>query len=84
MISSDGGLTKLALFTGQPQGARETAGFDRVAFAVDARGFTAFLERLSTLQLQDIRAARSTPTRCVDHQQAYRSTLPIRTAIGWK
>ena len=35
MISSDGGVTKLALFTGQPQGARETSGFHRVAFAVD-------------------------------------------------
>ena len=32
MISSDDGRTKLALFTGRPQGAQPTAGFHRVAF----------------------------------------------------
>ena len=71
MISSDGGATKLALFTGQPQGTRETAGFHRVAFAVDARGFLAFLDRLSTLQLQDDQGRPVHADAVVDHQQAY-------------
>ena len=34
MISPDGGRTKLALFQGNPQGNRPTAGFHRVAFRV--------------------------------------------------
>jgi glyoxylase I family protein len=71
MISSDDGTTKLALFTGQPQGTRETAGFHRVAFAVDARGFVAFLERLSALQLQDHQGRPVHADAVVDHQQAY-------------
>ena len=71
MISSDGGVTKLALFTGQPQGPRETSGFHRVAFAVDARGFVAFLERLSALQLKDHQGHQVHADAVVDHQQAY-------------
>ena len=71
MISSDGGVTKLALFTGQPQGARETSGFHRVAFAVGARAFLAFLDRLPTLQLQDHQARPVHADAVVDHQQAY-------------
>jgi len=71
MISSDGGATKLALFTGEPQGARETAGFHRVAFAVDARAFLAFLDRLSSLQLQDHQGRPVHADAVVDHQQAY-------------
>jgi catechol 2,3-dioxygenase-like lactoylglutathione lyase family enzyme len=71
MISSDAGTTKLALFTGQPQGARETSGFHRVAFAVDARGFVAFLERLSTLQLHNHQGHPVHADAVVDHQQAY-------------
>src|SRR5688572_27893681 len=39
MISSDQGNTKLALFEGQLPGSRPIAGFDRVAFRVDAAGF---------------------------------------------
>ena len=71
MISSDGGSTKLALFTGQPQGTRETSGFHRVAFAVGARAFLAFLDRLPTLQLQDHQARPVHAGAVVDHQQAY-------------
>jgi catechol 2,3-dioxygenase-like lactoylglutathione lyase family enzyme len=71
MISSDGGATKLALFTGQPQGARETSGFHRVAFAVEARAFIAFVERLSTLQLQDHQGRPVNAGAVVDHQHAY-------------
>lgn len=71
MISSDGGATKLALFTGEPQRARETAGFHRVAFVVDGRGFLAFLERLPALNLQDHQARPVDAGAAVDHQQAY-------------
>src|SRR3954471_6150420 len=50
MISSDGGSTKLALFKGQPQESRPTAGFHRVAFRVDAAGFISFLKLLGQEQ----------------------------------
>jgi catechol 2,3-dioxygenase-like lactoylglutathione lyase family enzyme len=71
MISSDRGATKLALFTGNPQGARDTAGFHRVAFVVDGPGFLAFLERLPGLHLQDHQARPVHADAAVDHQQAY-------------
>jgi catechol 2,3-dioxygenase-like lactoylglutathione lyase family enzyme len=71
MISSDGGATKLALFTGEPQGARDTAGFHRVAFVVDAGGFLGFLERLPGLNLQDHQARPVRAEAAVDHQQAF-------------
>ena len=71
MISSDGGATKLALFTGEPQRARETAGFHRVAFVVDGRGFLAFLERVPGLTLQDHQGRPVHADAAVDHQQAY-------------
>jgi catechol 2,3-dioxygenase-like lactoylglutathione lyase family enzyme len=48
MLSSDGGGTKLALFTGEPRRARPTAGFHLVAFRVDGPGFLAFLEHVRT------------------------------------
>jgi catechol 2,3-dioxygenase-like lactoylglutathione lyase family enzyme len=71
MISSDGGATKLALFTGEPQGPRQTAGFHRVAFVVDGRGFLTFLERLPGLALLDHQAKPVHADAAVDHQQAY-------------
>lgn len=71
MISSDGGATKLALFTGEPQGSRQTAGFHRVAFVVDGRGFLAFLERLPGLGLEDQQRRPVRADVAVDHQQAY-------------
>jgi catechol 2,3-dioxygenase-like lactoylglutathione lyase family enzyme len=43
MIATAHGRTMLALFTGEPQGARPTAGFYRVAFRVSRQGFEAFL-----------------------------------------
>lgn len=39
----DDGRTMLALFQGEPQGARPPVGFRRVAFRVDGRGFLTFL-----------------------------------------
>ena len=53
MISSDGGSTKLALFTGEPRRARPTAGFHLVAFRVDGPGFLRFLEHVRTHPVHD-------------------------------
>ena len=63
MISPDGGKTKLALFTGEPQGSRATAGFHRVAFRVSATEFLAFTARMAALELRE--------TRIVDHGSAW-------------
>jgi catechol 2,3-dioxygenase-like lactoylglutathione lyase family enzyme len=67
MISPDGGRTKLALFTGEPQGARQTAGFHRVAFRVSASAFLAFTARMTDLGLEEAGAA----ARVVDHGGAW-------------
>src|SRR6266436_3877906 len=40
------GTTKLALFEGEPRGARPTAGFHRVAFSVDGASFVEFCRQL--------------------------------------
>lgn len=71
MISSDDGNTKLALFEGKAQGSRPTAGFHRVAFRVDARGFSDFLRRLAELRLTDHETRPITVDSVVDHEQAY-------------
>lgn len=63
MISPDGGKTKLALFTGEPQGNRVTAGFHRVAFRVSATEFLAFTARMAGLGLKE--------ARVVDHGGAW-------------
>jgi catechol 2,3-dioxygenase-like lactoylglutathione lyase family enzyme len=70
MISSDGGSTKLALFEGQPQGARETVGFHRVAFRVGADNFTRFIARLPDLNLVDHQGQPVTGESVVDHTGA--------------
>jgi catechol 2,3-dioxygenase-like lactoylglutathione lyase family enzyme len=71
MISSDGGHTKLALFQGEPQGARDTAGFHLVAFSVSAKHFNDFLNRLPQLQLTDRQGQSVTAANVKDHQGAY-------------
>lgn len=71
MISSDGGRTMLALFHGQPQGSRDTAGFHRVAFRVGATRFLEFLARLPELGLTDHGERPVTVDSVVDHAQAY-------------
>lgn len=71
MISPDGGRTKLALFVGEPQGSRPTAGFHRVAFRVDAAGFLAFLGRLAEVEVLDAEGRRVGPDRAVDHGRAF-------------
>ena len=52
MISADGGQTKLALFRGQPQGPRLTAGWHRVAFQVSAEGVLSFVRHAEALGLR--------------------------------
>lgn len=71
MISSDGGSTKLALFEGQPQESRPTAGFHRVAFRVSADAFTDFLRRLGDMQLKESGGSPVTLDSVVDHEKAY-------------
>jgi catechol 2,3-dioxygenase-like lactoylglutathione lyase family enzyme len=71
MISSDLGSTKLALFEGEPQGGRPTAGFHLVAFRVPAVGFLAFVGRLADLQLTDHNQQPVTAGSVVDHDQAF-------------
>ncbi len=71
MISSDGGVTKLALFAGTPPGPREIVGFQRLAFRVGAAGFMQFLSRLAELALTDHLVRRVSAELVVDHESAY-------------
>ena len=71
MISPDGGNTKLALFTGTPQGERETAGFHLVAFRVGAEAFVEFLRLLSHLALIDHHNRTVTADLVADHDSAF-------------
>lgn len=71
MISSDGGHTKLALFEGEPQGGRPTAGFHRVAFRVGAGSFAAFVGRLGDLGLVDEAGNPVDADRVTDHDLAW-------------
>ena len=49
MVSPDGGgQTRLALFQGEPEDRRATAGFHRVAFRLTAPDWLAFVARLIT------------------------------------
>ena len=71
MISSDDGSTKLALFEGEPQQSKPTAGFHRVAFRADTEAFIEFLRRLGKLNLSDQQGRPVTIESVVDHRQAY-------------
>jgi catechol 2,3-dioxygenase-like lactoylglutathione lyase family enzyme len=67
MVSPDGGRTKLALFAGEPQGSRSTAGFHRVAFRLSGAEWLTFLARLPE---HDLREGDRT-ARVVDHGGAW-------------
>jgi catechol 2,3-dioxygenase-like lactoylglutathione lyase family enzyme len=71
MISADQGRTKLALFEGQPQGTKPTAGFHLVAFRVDAEGFLACVDRLAECGVRDRQGRPYRIDSVVDHQCAY-------------
>lgn len=65
MISSDGGSTKLALFTGTPQ--QEEHGWLRVGFRVSGAQFLAFLARLDEVPVQTETGEMVSPADIVDH-----------------
>ena len=67
MIAGQSGHTMLALFQGEPRGARPTAGFHRVAFRVDGQGFMDFLARLDQVHIDNREGDRLTPDQVVDH-----------------
>lgn len=71
MISSDGGSTKLALFSGPSQAGGKVTGIRLVAFRVDADGFADFLERLDAHTLTGPDGGPVTPANVVDHGLAY-------------
>ena len=84
MISSDEGNTKLALFEGEPQASRPTAGFHLVAFRVDAGDFIGFLQRVADRPLKDHKGRPVTSASVVDHQKAYSIYFcdPVRASPG--
>ena len=84
MIATTAGGTKLALFEGQPQQARSTAGFHRVAFRVDADAFMAFVRRLEDHHLKDHQGRAVTTDAVVDHDLAVFDLLlrSIRASTG--
>lgn len=71
MISSDGGLTKLAVFEGEPRGCRPTAGHHRVAFRVSGTGFIQFLEHVREVPVYTDSGESVSSLRPVDHGKAY-------------
>ena len=71
MISCDGGRTMLALFTGEHQANRPTAGFHRVAFRVDGPTFLVFRDRLDELEVLDPEGQRVGPGQVRDHTKAF-------------
>jgi catechol 2,3-dioxygenase-like lactoylglutathione lyase family enzyme len=70
MISCGGG-TKLALFTGEPQGPRPTAGFDRVAFRVDGPRLFEFLEQTASAPVFTEAGEEERSPALRDHGQAF-------------
>ena len=71
MLATSAGGAKLALFEGEPQSSKPTAGFHRVAFGVDAGEFAAFVRRLEEVELKDDGGRRVTIDSLVDHTQAF-------------
>jgi catechol 2,3-dioxygenase-like lactoylglutathione lyase family enzyme len=71
MISCDGGDTKVALFTGEPQGDHPLAGLRLLAFRVDAEGMTAFIEQARRHGVRDANGHPMSADSIVDHDQAF-------------
>ncbi|MEM7051580.1 MAG: VOC family protein [Acidobacteriota bacterium] len=71
MVSSDGGVTKLALFVGDAPGKRVVAGFRRVAFRVAGEAFLEFLKRLPELALRDAEGRPVSAGDVSDHCKAW-------------
>ena len=71
LMVSCGGGTKLALFTGESQGARPNAGFDRVAFRVDGPRFFEFLEQTESVPVFTEAGEEERSPAVRDHGQAF-------------
>ncbi|MGI9515961.1 MAG: VOC family protein [Pirellulaceae bacterium] len=71
MISTEGGGTKLALFSGDPVGSQRGTGFHLVAFRVGATQFMNFLDQLPELQLRDRHDQVLTRHSVKDHGLAF-------------
>ncbi len=69
MISGDGGRTKLALFTGEPESGAER-GYHQLAFRAGGTAFTVFVERAEGLGLRDRRGHPVTHRDVKDHGKA--------------
>ena len=65
MISSDGGDTKIALFSGDPQAA--DVGWRRVAFRSSSQGFLGFIDQLDAIPVFDQNGAPVRAADIVDH-----------------
>jgi catechol 2,3-dioxygenase-like lactoylglutathione lyase family enzyme len=70
MIATRLAQTKLALFAGEPRGARPTAGFHRVAFRVDRQGFDAFRAHVHDNPVFNERGEEVRELAVSDHGQA--------------
>ena len=71
MIAPAAASTKLALFTGTPEGSRRNTGFYRVAFAADLNSFLQFLDLLDSLQLKNQKGTTIGRKHVVDHGKAW-------------
>ncbi len=72
MISPDDGNTKIALFTGQPQADKDTAGFYLAAFRTNGSSFLKFLDRLENdLELFNHKGKKVTGKAAADHDKAF-------------
>ena len=71
MISTPKAQTKLALFRGEPQAGRKTAGYHCVAFRVTGKSFLQFLDILKDLKLQDDSGRMLTSSDYHDYTKAF-------------
>ena len=71
MIATPRGGTKLALFTGEPQGDRPTAGYHLVAFRVSGESFLQFLDSLAERELVDHDGRKVGKGNAKDHGKAF-------------
>jgi len=71
MISTVSGGTKLALFTGKPQGQQTTAGYHLVAFRVTGKKFLEFVALLADLNLHNARREQITKEHVRDHDKSF-------------
>ena len=72
MISPDGGNTKIALFTGQPQAEMSISGFYLAAFRTSGSSFMKFLDRIDNdIELYNHNGEKVTSDAVADHDKAF-------------